>query len=103
MENTQFLGSLDRGQEATVERITGSGAVTMRLMEIGLVPGRCVIIVRRAPFGGPVELLIDGTRMAVRAAEADRVIVSVPGPAVLADHQHLPEVAPVRVKAASAI
>lgn len=64
------LSQLERGQEAVVAGIDGTGAVMMRLMEIGLIPGRPVSVLRRAALGGPIELLVDQTRIAVRSAEA---------------------------------
>ena len=67
------LSSLGCGQEAVVSRVNGTGAVMMRLMEIGLIPGRTVSVLRRAAFGGPIELLVDKTRLAVRTTEADCV------------------------------
>ncbi len=80
------LGNLACGQEATVAGINGTGTVMMRLMEIGLIPGRTVSVLRRAPFGGPVELLIDKTRLAVRTCEADCVeIIAAGSSAITAD------------------
>ncbi len=80
------LGSLACGQEATVAGIDGTGAVMMRLMEIGLIPGRTVSVLRRAPFGGPIELLVDKTRLAVRTCEADCVEIMPSGSsAIIAD------------------
>ena len=76
------LGSLSCGQEAVVAGVNGTGAVMMRLMEIGLIPGRVVSVLRRAPFGGPIELLVDRTRLAVRLSEADCVEVTSGGASV---------------------
>lgn len=76
MFNSNRLSSLSCGQEATVKAIRGANRVSMRLMEIGLVPGRSVTVLRRAPFGGPLQLLIDQTRVAVRTAEAECIEVA---------------------------
>ena len=59
-----------------MKAIRGANSVSMRLMEIGLIPGRAVTVLRRAPFGGPLQLLIDQTRVAVRTAEADCIEVA---------------------------
>lgn len=67
---SRMLGSLGIGESAVVSSVNGTGPVMMRLMEIGLIPGRSVTLVRRAAFGGPIELLVDQTRVAVRLAEA---------------------------------
>ena len=57
MAKPRVLGSLECGQEAVVSQVNGTSAVMMRLMEIGLIPGRTVSVIRRAPFGGPMQLL----------------------------------------------
>ena len=71
----QTLDSLQPGQSARVVRLEGAPAVTGRLMEIGLIPGRMARLVRRAPLADPIELLIDGTRLAVRRGDAAGVVV----------------------------
>jgi ferrous iron transport protein A len=50
-------------------------STTLRLMEMGLVPGAPVRVVRVAPFGGPVELDVMGTRLCVRRRDAADVLV----------------------------
>ncbi|MDP2343112.1 MAG: FeoA family protein [Deltaproteobacteria bacterium] len=60
---------------ATVEVVGVDGVVDglmLRLFEMGLVPGTTVTVVRRAPLGDPLELLVRGTRLCVRAGDAAR-------------------------------
>lgn len=90
MANPRVLGNLDCGQEAVVSRVNGTSAVMMRLMEIGLIPGRTVSVVRRAAFGGPMQLQVDQTRVAVRTADAGCVEITE----TLATTQ--PQTSPVR-------
>jgi Fe2+ transport system protein FeoA len=44
-------------------------------MELGLVPGTPVELVRCAPFGDPFELKVRGTHLSIRRSEAERVHV----------------------------
>lgn len=45
-------------------------------MELGLVPGTRVELVRVAPLGDPVELLVRGASLSIRKAEASVIEVS---------------------------
>jgi len=47
----------------------------LRLMEMGLIPGTGVRVVRLAPMGDPMELELRGYRLSIRLAEAARVQV----------------------------
>lgn len=48
-----------------------------RLRELGLVPGTKVKLVRRAPLGGPIEVSVRGSRIALRRAEASHIKILV--------------------------
>jgi len=48
-----------------------------RLADMGLTPGIAVTLVRTAPFHGPVEILVRGSRLALGRGMAQRVIVEV--------------------------
>jgi Fe2+ transport system protein FeoA len=47
----------------------------VRLLELGLVPGAPVRLVRRAPFGCPVEVDIAGARFSFRRRMLDSILV----------------------------
>lgn len=69
------LAHLPNGAHARVLAVTGSGAVARRLMEMGLVPGAHVRMVKSAPLGDPLEVRVRGYHLAVRRAEAQTVKV----------------------------
>jgi len=48
-----------------------------RLEDMGLTPGTRVMIVKSAPFHGPIEVYVRGSRLAIGRGMADRVLVSV--------------------------
>jgi Fe2+ transport system protein FeoA len=58
-----------------VEEVAGDDAVVLRLLELGLVPGTTVLLVKRAPLGDPLELRLRGYHLSVRVAEAALVQV----------------------------
>jgi ferrous iron transport protein A len=58
-----------------IRGIDGEPAIVRRLMELGLVPGTSVELVRRAPLGCPYELRVRGTHLSIRKSEAEHVHV----------------------------
>lgn len=79
---TEFdLGSLTPGDIVEVVRVDGSDALASRLEANGFWPGTTVSVVRRAPLGGPLQLSLRGFRLALRIAEAQRVVCRRVGPA----------------------
>ena len=53
----------------------GFDATLLRLLEMGLVPGVEVALVRSAPLGDPIEILIKGTRLCLRRKDAACILV----------------------------
>ncbi len=70
------LDQLPLGNSARVATVSGDDAVSIRLMEMGLIDGVPVKVVGAAPFGGPREYLIRGFRLSLRSTEASRVAVA---------------------------
>ena len=69
------LAQLHVGDGAQVVAVEGDGAVAVRLLEMGFVPGSHVAVVKVAPFGDPLELRLRGYHVSLRRAEAARVVV----------------------------
>ncbi|MDQ3258823.1 MAG: FeoA domain-containing protein [Acidobacteriota bacterium] len=62
---------------ARVVSVSGSGAVARRLMEMGVVPGAPVQIIKPAPLGDPLEVCVRNYHLAIRRAEARTITVSI--------------------------
>lgn len=71
------LTNLPVGKGARVIAVRGEGRVTQRLMEMGVVPGVAVEVIKTAPFGDPIEVRVRGYSLAMRKDEADTIDVSV--------------------------
>jgi ferrous iron transport protein A len=71
------LTSLPVGAGGRVIKVNGTGRISKRLMEMGVVPGVSVQIVKTAPFGDPIEVRVRGYSLAMRRTEADAVEVAV--------------------------
>jgi ferrous iron transport protein A len=69
------LTQLPKGKDARVTAVNGTGSVTRRLMEMGVIPGVGVRVVKAAPFGDPIEIRVRGYSLAMRKSEADSIEV----------------------------
>ncbi len=72
---TRTLADVPIGSAATVERVGGRRDIAIRLMEMGLLPGTRVEVLRVAPLGDPIELRVRGFALSIRRAEAKSVEV----------------------------
>jgi ferrous iron transport protein A len=70
------LANLNIGDVAKVSAVGGSGSVTKRLMEMGVVPGVSIRVVKVAPFGCPMEVRVRGFSLAIRRSEAETIEIS---------------------------
>ena len=72
------LADLRPGQRARIDGYTGAD-VPPRALEMGLLPGTDVVLVRVAPLGDPVEVRVRGFLLSLRKAEARGITVTVAG------------------------
>lgn len=69
------LSALAPGDRCVVEGVAAAGRLGQRLLDLGILPGKAVQVVRDAPLFDPLYLLIDGCRVSVRREEAAQVEV----------------------------
>ena len=70
------LDSLNAGVEARLVAIGGELGFRRRLMELGLLPGTVVRLVRKVDVGGVLELEVRRCRLTLRCGEASHLLVS---------------------------
>lgn len=70
------LKSLKDSQSGQVEKIELEGATKRRLIEMGITPGTRVGVLKRAPLGDPIEILLRGFSLTIRGTDAERIFVS---------------------------
>jgi len=75
---TRALDALNPGESGVIARLEGPAAMVRRMMELGMVPGTTVTIVRRAPLGDPIELSVSGVHLSLRREDASNVHVERP-------------------------
>ena len=71
------LDTLPSGLAARVVSVRGSNAISRRLMEMGIVPGAPIRVVRAAPLGDPIQVCLRNYHLALRRAEARAISVLV--------------------------
>ncbi len=67
------LADLNLGESAVIADVVGDDAISIRLLEMGLLAGEPISLIARAPFGDPIEFEIRGYRLSLRRTEAERV------------------------------
>ncbi len=71
------LDTLKPGDEATVIELRGEPETTGRLMEMGLVAGTPVTLLKFAPLGDPLEITARGYHLSLRRQEAAGILVEL--------------------------
>ena len=75
MAEVMTLADVAVGEACTVRKLTGSGQVRRRIMDMGITKGTHVAVRKVAPLGDPVELTVRGYELSIRKDEAARVEV----------------------------
>lgn len=70
------LTDLPIGTSAKVISVLGENRASRRLMEMGVIPGVEIKVIKAAPFGDPIEIRVLGYNLAVRRNEADAIEVT---------------------------
>jgi Fe2+ transport system protein FeoA len=71
--------SLDKAEVNSSWQVTSVGGERMlraRMLQMGIVPGAKLEVIRRAPFSDPVEIQIRGYRIALRQEECRHIVVA---------------------------
>lgn len=70
------LDELQIGQSATLTTVGGEGALRQHFLDMGLIPGEEVTLVRFAPLGDPMELMVQGYELTLRKDDARKIEVT---------------------------
>ena len=68
-------GNLYPGEKGIVDRLAGKGALVQRLIDLGITEGTTVTLKKAAPFGGPLEIEVRGSRLGIRREQASNIIL----------------------------
>ena len=75
-ENIHTLAQLETGQSARITAVGGEGALRQHFLDMGLIPGAEVTLVKFAPMGDPMELRIHGYELTLRLADAAKIDIT---------------------------
>ena len=81
------LNELSIGSTATILKVGGNGSLRQHFLDMGLIQGTEVTVVKYAPMGDPIELQIHGYELTIRLEDAQNIEISEP---------HKPKLAPVQ-------
>lgn len=70
------LKNLKVGESALITRVGGEGALRQHFLDMGVIPGAEVTVVKFAPMGDPMELQIHGYELTLRLAEAEQIDIT---------------------------
>ena len=69
------IRDLNPGESAVVTAVGGEGALRQHFLDMGVIPGAFVTLVKLAPMGDPMELRIHGYELTLRLADAQKIDV----------------------------
>lgn len=69
------LKDLKPGQSGVVASIGGAGNIRRRVLEMGVTPGTKVDVIKVAPLGDPVEVVLRGYNLSLRKEEAEAITI----------------------------
>ncbi len=70
------LKELEIGRSAKILRVGGEGALRQHFLDMGLIPGAQVTMVKLAPLGDPMELRIHSYELTLRLADAEKIEIA---------------------------
>jgi len=71
------LSQLKPSAKGTIKLIKSSGALKRKLLDMGVIPGSELEVIRVAPLGDPVEVRVKGYNLSLRKEEAKQVTIEV--------------------------
>ncbi|MFZ5969191.1 MAG: FeoA family protein [Bacillota bacterium] len=70
------LSQLSVGTTVIVDHLLSTGLSRRRMLDLGLIPGTTVKVLRKSPLGDPIAYDIRGAIIALRQEESEKIIVS---------------------------
>lgn len=71
------LSHLLPGEKGIVSKVTGTGPIHRRMIDMGIVPGTTIKVEKFAPLGDPMEIKIKGFNLSLRKSEAAMIQIEV--------------------------
>ncbi|MBL0104688.1 MAG: ferrous iron transport protein A [Bacteroidetes bacterium] len=75
-KDVRFLSELKRGQSGLIDSFTDY-ELSLKLLEMGCIPGEPVEVIRIAPLGDPIAISVSGYMLSLRKNEAATVRIRI--------------------------
>lgn len=69
------IDDLKIGQSGTIAKVGGEGALRLRFLDMGLIPGTKVQLQKVAPMGDPIQIQVRGYELTIRREDARRIML----------------------------
>lgn len=67
------INDLQIGQSGVIAQVGGEGALRLRFLDMGLIPGTKVMLQKIAPMGDPIQIQVRGYELTIRREDARRI------------------------------
>ncbi len=67
------IDDLKIGQTGTISQVGGEGALRLRFLDMGLIPGTKVKLRKVAPMGDPIQIQVRGYELTIRREDARKI------------------------------
>jgi Fe2+ transport system protein FeoA len=67
------IAELKVGQSGTISAVGGEGALRLRFLDMGLIPGTKVTLQKVAPMGDPIQINLRGYELTIRLEDAGKI------------------------------
>lgn len=67
------IAELKIGQSGTISAVGGEGALRLRFLDMGLIPGTKVTLQKVAPMGDPIQIHLRGYELTIRLEDAGKI------------------------------
>lgn len=74
-EKIVTASSLQPGEKAVIVKISAKAFLRRRLLDMGVIPGTIIEMVRCAPLGDPIDVKIKGYHLSLRISEASHITI----------------------------
>lgn len=71
------LNDLKVGGEGVITAVNGGGELRLRLLDMGLIPGTAVKVIKIAPLGDPIEITLRGYELTIRREHAKKIDIRI--------------------------
>ena len=67
------INDLQIGQQGIISTVGGEGALRLRFLDMGLIPGTSVLLQKVAPMGDPIQIQVRGYELTIRREDAKMI------------------------------